>query len=206
MASQAEDPRRRVLGRWAAVATLWLTACASLPPPKNADDLCAVFAERASWYQAARRAEQRWGTALWLQMAVMRHESSYVQDAAPPRGSVLGLPWRSRPSTAYGYAQATDGTWQWYIDQTGNRGADREEFADAADFIAWYLAQSRQILGLAADDAYNHYLAYHEGHAGYRSGSYRGKGWLKRYARRVEQTAARYARQLSRCHPPAAGF
>ena len=31
------------------------------------------------------------------------------------------IPWR-RPSSAYGYPQAKDDTWDWYIRKTGNRG------------------------------------------------------------------------------------
>ena len=32
--------------------------------------------------------------------------------------------------------------------------------------------------GVPLHDAYNQYLAYHEGKAGYARGSYRGKSWL----------------------------
>lgn len=190
----------RKAGRAVTVAALLLLAsCASVPPPKQADDLCAIFGDRANWYDATRKAEANWGTSVPMQMAVMYHESSYVDDAQPPRRYLLGfIPW-TRPSSAFGYAQAKDETWDWYIDKTGNRGADRDDFADAADFVAWYLAQSRRMLKLAPDDAYNHYLAYHEGHAGYRAKSYEAKPWLMRYARKVEATAKRYAAQLKGC-------
>ena len=48
-------------------------------------------------------------------------------------------------------------------------------------------------------DAYNQYLAYHEGKAGYARGSYRAKAWLPAVARDVEAWAVRYDTQLRTC-------
>ena len=42
-------------------------------------------------------------------------------------------------SSAYGYAQALEGTWDDYRKDTGRRGADRDDFADSSDFIGWYM-------------------------------------------------------------------
>lgn len=178
--------------------TLALLSCAS-PPPKQADDLCSVFEEKDDWYEDARSATERWGTPIHVQMAIIRHESSYGEDARPPRDYLLGvIPW-FRPSSAYGYAQVKDETWDWYIEKTGNYGADRDDFDDAVDFVAWYTNQSNRVLGISKWDAYKQYLAYHEGQGGYRKGSYRKKKWLLRYARKVERTAKRYAVQLNAC-------
>ena len=47
------------------------------------------------------------------------------------------IPWL-RPSTAKGYSQALDETWEQYIDETGNTWARRGSFSDSADFIGWY--------------------------------------------------------------------
>ena len=77
--------------------------------------------------------------------------------------------------------------------------ADRDEFADAVDFVGWYNHESSKILGLTTDDADRLYLAYHEGAGGYRRGSYRKKPGLLTIARRVDQRATRYASQLSTC-------
>ena len=180
------------------LATLTLCSCAS-PPPKQADNLCSIFSEKEDWYADARSAEDRWGTPIHVQMAIIRHESSYGEDARPPRDYLLGvIPW-FRSSSAYGYAQVKDDTWDWYIQKTGNSGADRDDFDDAVDFVAWYTNQSHKILGISKWDTYNQYLAYHEGQGGYRKGSYRNKKWLLRYAKKVEQTAKSYAVQLSSC-------
>ena len=81
-------------------------------------------------------------------------------------------------SSAYGYAQALEGTWDDYRADTGRRGADRDDFADSSDFIGWYMSGATRVNGMPLHDAYNQYLAYHEGKAGYARGSYRAKAWL----------------------------
>ncbi|MBL4807784.1 MAG: lytic transglycosylase, partial [Rhodobacteraceae bacterium] len=102
-------------------------------------------------------------------------------------------------SSAYGFSQALDGTWGDYQDRTGNSRARRHNFRDATDFIGWYMSHSNRRNGIAMDDAYNHYLAYHEGHAGYSRGTYREKDWLTNVARQVQNRANRYEAQLVDC-------
>lgn len=60
----------------------------------------------------------------------------------------------------------------WYIDKTGNRGADRNDFDDATDFIGWYANYTYKTLGVSKWDAYKQYLAYHEGHGGFKRKTY----------------------------------
>lgn len=196
------SPLKMVKRPFAPLAGLLLIAllagCASAPP-RQSDDLCAVFHEKTDWYAAAVAAEERWGAPVHVTMAIIRHESSYREDARPPREYLLGLvPW-FRPSSAFGFAQAKDETWDWYRESSGNRWADRDEFDDAVDFVGWYLHQSQRMLGLSKWDAYSQYLAYHEGQGGYKRGSYRNKGWLLGVARRVSNTAKGYATQLASC-------
>lgn len=181
---------------------LWLlvlvAGCAS-PPPRRPDDLCAVFRENRNWYFDAAQARKRWGTPISVSMSFTARESSFVHDAKPPRGKLLGfVPWR-RPSSAYGYAQATNEAWRDYKKATGRQGADRDDFGDAMDFIGWYNYTSHQRLGIPTNDPYRLYLAYHEGHSGYARGSYQGKPHVQRYAHKVSDRAARYYQQLSRC-------
>ena len=45
-------------------------------------------------------------------------------------------------------------------------------------------------------DTFRLYLAYHEGHGGYRKQSYRSKEWLVDVARKVDRQAQRYNSQL----------
>lgn len=196
-AGTAEVPVRSLLFvLFAAV----LASCATAPP-KNPSDVCSIFFEKEDWYASARKAQRRWGIPVPIQMAIINQESSFIEDARPPRYRLLGILPLWRRSSAYGYGQVKDETWDWYRTKTGNRSADRDEFEDVVDFIGWYAHQSYKSLGISKSDAYNQYLAYHEGHGGFRRKSYLSKPWLMRVARRVETTAARYRRQLLTCQP-----
>ena len=85
-----------------------------------------------------------------------------------------------RQSSAYGYSQALDGTWDDYQKEHGGWGARRDSIDDATDFMGWYFKKSEEDLGISLVDTKNQYLAYHEGRTGYRRGSHNGKGWLLR--------------------------
>jgi hypothetical protein len=189
---------------WLAPLLLPLSGCAIFgggggDPPERPSDACAIFAEKDDWYPAARESEKRWGVPIALQMAFMKQESGFDADAQPPRRKFLGLIPTTRPSSAYGYSQALDSTWEGYIRDTGNRGADRDDFEDAIDFIGWYCTVSHKKLGIAKNDAYNQYLAYHEGQGGYSRRTYERKDWLLKVARKVEAQTLRYNEQLARC-------
>lgn len=132
-------------------------------------------------------------------MAILYQESRFVPDARPPRTTCLWIFPGPRPSSAYGYAQAKDETWELYQNATGNTGADRDDFGDCADFVGWYCWMSMRKCGIRTHDAYRLYLAYHEGWGGYRRGTYWSKKWLLNTARRVEAQARRYRDQLAEC-------
>jgi hypothetical protein len=180
------------------LALLALAGCATTPPTR-VEDACAIFDEKPDWYEAARDTEQRWGTPVQVQLAIVRAESSFKHDAKPPRDSFLGVPMWWRVSSAYGYAQVKDETWDTYRTAAGNRGASRSDFADASDFVGWYTDQSQKRLGISKWDAYNQYLAYHEGQGGYSRKTYAGKDWLLRIARKVDGWARTYGGQLRTC-------
>ena len=134
-----------------------------------------------------------------MQLAIIYQESKFSAKASPPRFRVLGLiPW-GRASSSYGYAQATESTWRWYMQATGNYTAERDDFTDAVDFIGWYCSLSEELLGIPKADAYSQYLAYHEGHRGFEKKTHHGKQWLLRIASEVESRANRYRTQLNRC-------
>jgi hypothetical protein len=188
------------LCRGAALAgmLLLLTSCATRPP-EDISDSCAIFEDKDDWYDSTKDAQEKWGVPVHVQLAIIHQESRFVDDAKPPRGTLLWvIPWK-RPSSAYGYGQVKDSTWDWYIEKTGNRGADRDDFEDVADFIGWYGDMSHRILGIRRDDAYSQYLAYHEGHGGFQRKTYDRKPWLKKVAHRVQRRANQYQIQLARC-------
>ena len=179
------------------VLVLVLAGCAT-PPPERQHDICEVFEQYPDWYDYATSSEKTWGTPVDIQMAFVRHESSYRSNAKPPREWFLFIPL-GRPSSAEGYAQAQDPVWGEYLDERGRFFKSRSDMEDALDFVGWYNNRSNRRLGISKRDARNLYLAYHEGHGGYRRGSYRSKPQVIRTAARVERTAHQYAAQLERC-------
>ena len=193
-------PRTTFVTAAVAIASLALLSPLLLtpPPPASPEDLCALFAERPNWYRHAREAARRWTVDEPLMLAVIHQESGFSARARPPRRRLLGfIPWR-RPSSAFGYAQVVDGTWEQYEAATGH-SAERHRFAHAVDFVGWYLTDLSRTLDLAADDAKNLYLAYHEGPGGFGRGSYRGQATLLSAADRLVARSQRYREQLGGC-------
>lgn len=182
----------------ALVTTILLTSCAS-SPPRDVANVCNIFEDRRSWYNAAKSAEQRWGVPIAVNMAFIYQESSFRARAKPERSRILWIFPGPRASSAYGYAQALDSTWAEYVAKSGNRGASRADFSDAVDFVAWYNANSSRISNIDTGDARDLYYAYHEGNGGYQRGSYRRKQWLVDAAARVETNAAQFSVQLDSC-------
>ena len=174
-----------------------LVGCTS-NPPRQQDDLCAVFEQQPNWYDYARASEDKWGVPAHILMAFVRHESSYRHNAKPPFEWFLFISL-GRPSSAKGYAQIQDPAWQDYKKSTSGLFKSRSNMADALDFIGWYNHNSNQRLGISKWDPKNLYLAYHEGHGGYRRGTHRNKKWLLNVAGRVDFTAREYGAQLRRC-------
>lgn len=178
-------------------ASFLVTGCASRPPG-NQHDLCEVFRQRPEWYDAARQSQETWNVPIHVQMAFVRQESGYRSHVKPPFEWFLFVPL-GRPSSAQGFAQIQDPAWSDYRDERGSWFRSRSDIDDALDFVGWYNDKSHQLLGISKRDAKNLYLAYHEGHAGYRRGGWRSKPQLIRIAEGVGRTAAEYDSQLHRC-------
>lgn len=167
--------------------------------PRNLENACAILDERPRYHDAMQRAERRWGVPVHVQMATIYQESRFIGNARTPHRYALGIIPMGRQSSAYGYSQALDGTWDDYRSSTGRHGARRNRMEDATDFMGWYMDQSERKLGISKWDATSQYLAYHEGHAGYRRGSHQDKAWLLRVAADVGARADLYQRQLIAC-------
>ncbi|OED43114.1 hypothetical protein ACH42_11100 [Endozoicomonas sp. (ex Bugula neritina AB1)] len=187
---------KRILGL--TVLAVLLTGCANTTPPAKPHNLCGVFKEKRSWYKHAKASNKRWGTPVQVMMSIMYQESSYKHDAQPPRPWFLFIPL-PRKSSAYGYAQAQNGTWDQYIKEAGGLFSDRDDFEDAIDFIGWYTYKSRKLNGTSLWAADQQYLNYHEGWYGYRKGTHKKKAWLLKTAGKVKGRASTYGEQLRRC-------
>ncbi|MEO6298575.1 MAG: lytic transglycosylase, partial [Paracoccaceae bacterium] len=112
---------------------------------------------------------------------------------------MLGVIPMGRQSSAYGYSQALDGTWDEYEHDQHHFSARRDNIRDATDFMGWYIDGTSEALGLSKTDAESQYLAYHEGRAGFVNKSYEGKGWLVTVAQRVGARSDLYRNQLQAC-------
>ncbi len=186
----------------AAVVCTLLASCGGggdFSAPRDLDNACAIVAERPQYYKAMRATQRKWGVPVHVQMATIHQESKFIGNARTPHQFVLGIIPVGRQSSAYGYSQALDGTWEEYQEDEGGRGAKRDRIGDATDFMGWYMDQTEKGLGISKADARNQYLAYHEGRTGYARGTYNSKAWLVEVADRVASRADRYRTQLAGC-------
>lgn len=165
--------------------------------PRNLDNACRLLDERPTYYRAFRATEARWGVPIPVLMAIIYQESKFVGNARTPHQYALGIIPMGRQSSAFGYSQALDGTWEEYQRSQG-RGR-RDDIFDATDFMGWYMSQTTRELGIPLHDTENQYLAYHEGRGGYARQSYLEKGWLMRVAADLDDRAAMYDAQLRSC-------
>jgi hypothetical protein len=177
---------------------LILIGCATVPP-KDINNACEIFRDKDDWYTYSYRTYKEFGVPIHVQLAIIHQESKFLYDAQPEREWILGIiPW-FRPSSAYGYAQVKDDTWDWYRTKTERYGDDRDDYGDAVHFIGWYAQLAHRDLGISKWDAYNQYLAYHEGHGGFKRKTYLKKPWLVEVAKKVKRRAATYSAQLKTC-------
>jgi hypothetical protein len=189
---------KRTVG--AVLILLMLAACGGPKgSPRNLDNACLLLEERKPYARAFRKVERKWGVPTHVMMAMIHQESKFDGNARTPHRFALGVIPMGRQSSAYGYSQALDGTWDEYRDETNNRRARRNNINDATDFMGWYMTKTRERLGIPLNDTYNQYLAYHDGHTGYKRGTWKSKGWLITVAGKVSARAEVYRSQLARC-------
>ena len=124
--------------------TLLATLGCSSNPPKDPDNICKIFEENRGWYKDSVKAKRKWGAPIHVPMAIMYQESSFRANAKPPRNTFLGVIPGRRKSSAKGYAQAQSPAWKDYVKASGNRFADRNDFADSVDFIQWYIDRTKK--------------------------------------------------------------
>lgn len=186
----------------ASLVMLCLASCGgggNYSAPRQLDDACAIIRERPQYLRAMEVTERRWGIPVHVQMATIYQESKFIGNARTPHSYALGVIPMGRQSTAYGYSQALNATWEEYQDSAGGRRAQRDDIGDATDFMGWYMDESARKLGISKSDAASQYLAYHEGRTGYVNQSYLGKPWLVEVAAKVGARSEMYREQLAYC-------
>ena len=145
-----------------------ISACSSVP--KNTADGCSIFSERYLWYKHAKKTEKKWGTPIYLQLAIIKMESDFDWLAKPKRQKIFKVIPYKRPSSSFGYSQA---------------------------FIGWYTNKTEKILKISKNDAFRQYIAYHEGWGNYKN--YKQKQKIILLAKKVENQSNKYKSQLSKC-------
>ena len=174
---------------------LFISACSSIP--KNTSNSCSIFNERYLWYKHTKKTEQKWGTPIYIQLAIIKMESDFDWLAKPKRQKIFKVIPYKRPSSSFGYSQAVKGTWEQYKKETGNKLATRARFKDSVDFIGWYTNKTETILKISKKDAFRQYLAYHEGWRNFKY--YKKNKKVIGLAKKVEKQSNIYKKQLLKC-------
>jgi hypothetical protein len=177
------------------VSIVLISACSSIP--KNTSNSCSIFNERYLWYKYAKSTENKWGTPIYVQLAIIKMESDFDWLAKPQRQKLFKVIPFKRPSSSFGYSQAVKGTWEQYKNETGNKFATRARFKDSVDFIGWYTDKTESILKISKQDAFRQYIAYHEGWGAYKD--YKNNQKVIGLAKRVKNQSDKYKSQLQEC-------
>ena len=172
-----------------------LHSCSSIP--SNTSNSCSIFDERYLWYKYTKKVEQKWGTPIYIQLAIIKMESDFDWLAKPARKKIFKIIPFKRPSSSLGYSQAIKGTWEQYKKETGNKLATRIRFKDSVDFIGWYTNKTEKILKISKKDVFRQYVAYHEGWGNFKN--YKENAKVIKLAKRVEKQSKIYKKQLTDC-------
>ena len=174
---------------------IFLSGCSSIP--STTVNSCVIFDERYFWYKHTKKVEQKWGTPIYIQLAIIKIESNFDWLAKPPRKKIFKIIPLKRPSSSFGYSQAVKGTWEQYKKETGNKLATRMRFKDSVDFIGWYTNKTETILKISKKNAFKQYIAYHEGWGNFKN--YKKNEKVIKLAKKVEKQSDIYRKQLLNC-------
>lgn len=166
----------------------------------NVDNACSILKENPDWLKAARRTSLVYGVPIHTQLAFVRHESNYVKKARPLNKNRKSIFDKKYASTAYGYAQVLDGTWDEFKTTFNNKRLKRTNFGHSVEFIGWYNKRHINTGIIHKDNVAHLYLAYHEGLGGYKKKTFLKKPWLVNYSRAVHATSDKYKHQINACN------
>ena len=169
-----------------------LVACSEGQVDASAN-ACQIMQDHTKWKRALEQSQKDYDVAPSVVLALIHQESKFNATA------------KSSSSTAYGYAQAINATWQSYVTTTGHSSAKRNNFKDSADFVGWYLSDLSASLDISKSNVNDLYLAYMLGYAGFK----RYKNQVgpnaeavrhqEIMAQKVAEKSQAYAHQLSQC-------
>lgn len=166
----------------------------------NLNNACDIYKKRPKWLVGSLEASRKWQVPLFVFLAIVHQESHFVATARPPNPNKKSK--KKYASSAFGYAQALDGTWKEYQQNTGNTSGRRDDFSSAVDFIGWYVLKAHTKNNISKWATDKLYLNYHEGLTGYKRKTYKRKPWLIKVATKVKRRGSSYAKQLTSCNIP----
>ena len=76
-----------------------LSSCSSVP--SNTKNSCQIFSERYLWYKHAKKAEEKWGSPIHIQLAFIKKESGFNWLAKPKRLKLFKVVPYKRPSSSF---------------------------------------------------------------------------------------------------------
>jgi len=179
------------------ILLLIISACSSIP--KNTSNSCSIFNERYLWYKYAKKTEEKWGTPIYIQLAIIKMESDFDWLAKPNRQKIFKVIPFKRPSSSFGYSQAVKRTWEQYKKETNSPLALRTRFHDSVMFIGYYINKTHKINKIPLDDSYRQYLNYYLGWGNYAQKVYKTDKKAIIFAKSVKTQSNIYRKQLKSC-------
>ena len=174
-----------------AFITLTITSCSEGAQVDSKMGACEILTQNPSWSKSLKAAQDKYNLPPAYAMALIYQESTFKAEA------------KSKGSTAYGYAQAIDGTWK-HFQKDVKPNAKRNNFDDSVQFVGWYTTQLAKSTKLKMTDSYNLYMAYMLGATGfkrYKAGTFKNKDKIvedKKLAQKVKDFTAHYKAQLKK--------
>ena len=169
-----------------------ISSCSEKTKIDDKMGVCEILAQHSSWKNSLKTAQEKYNLPPAFAMAIIYQESRFDAEA------------KSKYSSAYGYAQAIDGTWK-HFQQDVKSNAKRNNFNDSVQFIGWYMSQLSKSLKLRMTDSKNLYMAYMLGATGfkrYKAGTFKNKAKIeedKKIATKISNYTKIYQSQLKNC-------
>ena len=185
------------INKFLLVLLFFLTSCSSVPKyPLNA---CKIFGERYLWYKHVKKSSEIYGAPTHIILAFVNKESGFNRWARPERTKLFKIIPYKRPSSSFGYSQATTKTWELYKKETDNPLALRSNFKHSVMFIGWYIKKTNEINKVPFNDSYRQYLNYYLGWSSYSKKGYKNDKKAVILAKGVQKQSNIYKNQLTEC-------
>lgn len=145
-------------------------------------NICTLLNANPDWAESVVAAEEKWGVSAGNILAFIDQESRFRANAS------------SGPN--YGYAQATQQTWNGFLKDTKIGNKSRSDFDASVNFVGWHFKQMNKQFGIGMNNVSEQYLAYQLGSGGYKKGAPPAS---RRIAASVASRARIFEDQLDNC-------